>query len=88
MSVDRSELEAQFAVLLDPVEFPVSSRYEIERDLPPGAAHKRIESGDFSMSLLSIGNAVGRGDVGDYPYETPDELAAAVIDALEEKGHL
>lgn len=87
MGVDRSELHDQLVELFDGVDFPVSSRSEIERQMGPGDAYERVESGEFSMTLMAIGNAVD-GDVGDYPYEDAGELAAAVLDALEAKGRL
>lgn len=88
MSADRSELRDQLVEIFDGVEFPVSSRNAIERQLGPGDAYERIESGDFSMTLMSIGNAVSGGDVGDYPYEDAGALASAILDALDEMGRL
>jgi hypothetical protein len=88
MSADRSEIRERLVDVFEDLRFPVSSRAEIERQFGPADAATRVESGDFSMSLQAIGNAVRGTDVADYPYEDAESLADAVVAALDRAGRL
>lgn len=87
-SADRDEIRKHLVEVLEDVRFPASSRAEIERQVGPADAHTRIEFGDFSMTLQSIGNAVRGTDVTEYPYEDAESLADAVLSVLDRADRL
>ena len=83
--VDTDELREQFTEAFEDAAYPVTSPMDLLPSLPDGPA-TTFESGDFSMTAMELNNEVS-GAVN-FPFQDVDSLVDALIEGLEDEGHI
>ena len=83
--VDRADLREQFTEAFEEAAYPITSPMDLLPSLPDGPA-TTFESGDFSMTAMELNNEVS-GEVN-FPFQDVESFVDALIEALEEEGHI
>ena len=76
----ETELREQFRSAFEGADFPVTDQLDLVPTLPDGPG-TRFEAGDVSFSAMELAPTLGGHP--EFPYESVDELVAAVLAALE-----
>lgn len=84
---DPEELHEQLVDAFEGADYPVSNPMDFLPALPNGPA-TTFESGDFSMSVMELNNAVDEDQESRFPYDSAEEVADDIIEGLKDRGEI
>lgn len=84
---DPNELREQLIDAFEGADYPVSNPMDFLPALPNGPA-TTFESGEFSMSVMELNNAVDDDQGERFPYDSAEEVAEDIIEGLRDRGEI
>lgn len=84
---DPNELREQLIDAFEGADYPVSNPMDFLPALPNGPA-TTFESGEFSMSVMELNNAVDDDQGERFPYDSAEEVAEDIIEGLKDRGEI
>jgi hypothetical protein len=84
---DPDELREQLIDAFEGADYPVSNPMDFLPALPNGPA-TTFESGDFSMSVMELNNAVDEDQGDRFPYDNAEEVADDIVEGLQERDEI
>lgn len=84
---DPNELREQLIDAFEGANYPVSNPMDFLPALPNGPA-TTFESGEFSMSVMELNNAVDDDQGERFPYDSAEEVAEDIIEGLRDRGEI